>query len=114
MNTLYLEPQTTQRLALSEQGEVRPPEALQHELAEFLKSFPEVKGEEIPEEVWQAVVQGQSLTLAYSLHRICALEQELDTLRKRQDNQRRSTGSFARNAPSTPGDLIAMWWNEAR
>ena len=118
MNTRYLPPQAADHPTLlfeeQEQEQERPPEALQKELAEFLKAFPEVKGEEVPEEVWQAVVQGQSLTLAYSLYRICALEQELEALRKGQENRRRSTGSFARNAPSTPGDLIAMWWNEAR
>lgn len=93
--------------------EERPPETLRGELSEFLEAFPEVKGEELPPEVWQAVAAGKNLTLAYSLNRNQALERELAARRQAEQNRQRSTGSLARNAPGTAEDLIAAWWNEA-
>ena len=60
--------------------------------------------------VRQAAAGGQNLTLAYALHENEALRQRLEALERHQDNVRRSTGSQARNAPSSMGDLIAQWW----
>lgn len=99
--------------AEAQAGPQRAPEEMGEALREFLDTFPEVKGEEVPKEVWDAAIQGQSLALAYSLHRSRALERELAALRQDRENRLRSTGSMARNVPGSTEDLISMWWNEA-
>ena len=77
-----------------------------------MAAFPDVKGKDIPREVWEAASQGENLTLAYSLHQNQALQRKLDALQRQRDNSHRTTGSQARHAPGTMRDLIAQWWNE--
>lgn len=92
-------------------GESRQ-EARRRESRAFLEAYPQVKPEEIPQEVWARVARGEPLTWAYSRHRAQMLEQALEAKRQQEENQKRALGSLARSAPEQVGDWISRWWSE--
>lgn len=73
-------------------------------VAKFAERFPDVKGEEIPQEVWDMVKDGIDLSIAYELHQLrqgtdrSKIEQEV--LSKLQQNNDTSTGSASKGSPS--------------
>lgn len=78
------------------------------EIGQFAALFPGVGPEQVPEEVWQEVRRGQSLAMAYALHRIKALE---DTLAHRERNAKLSAGSASSAGSGTLGGTVASFWD---
>ena len=52
-----------------------------------MKAYPEVKAQDIPREVWDAVRGGESLVAAYARHEAKALRAEVDKLRAQAETQ---------------------------
>lgn len=115
-----------QQLALqSQQRELQEAQRRQEELAQkarqradaqkrdmdaFLKTYPGIKPEEIPKEVWAQVAQGQPLVSAYTMHQNQKLAAELAALKKNNENAARTTGSLSSPASGDKKDEIDQWW----
>lgn len=78
------------------------------EIGQFGALFPGVGPEQVPQEVWQEVREGQSLALAYALHRIKTLE---DALARRERNAKLSAGSVSSAGSATLGGTVASFWD---
>ena len=59
----------------------------------FGREFPDVKPEQIPQEVWDAFARGETLVSAYSLHQLRALQKQQEEQKRAEENAKRSTGS---------------------
>jgi len=57
-------------------------QAKQKQFLEFSEAYPNVKGEEIPPEVWQEFNKGTPLKIAYAIHENSKLRAELEAIKK--------------------------------
>lgn len=76
------------------------------ELKEFQSEYPDVKLDEIPKEVFEQVGNGRTLLDAYSRYEVKVLKDQLNQLKKLQENAQSSTGSVAGNG-NVPDDFIS-------
>lgn len=74
--------------------EDRRAEERRAEIRRFQQTFPDVKGESIPSEVWEQVKQGIPLTAAFALYRSKTLEAELAAERQNKQSREKSPGSM--------------------
>lgn len=81
------------------------------EIGQFVALFPGVSAEQVPQEVWQEVHGGQSLALAYALHRIKTLEETLELQERRMRNARLSAGSVSSAGSAALGGTVASFWD---
>ena len=84
----------------AEQTEKQKQEQLQQTVKEFLTIYPDVKTNEIPQNVWDEVNQGKNLIDAYAKHenntlktRLAELQQKLNINQSNINNEQSSTGS---------------------
>jgi len=82
------------------------------QMGRFLKQFPAVQPNEIPNEVWGEVAKGESLTAAFTLHRNRQLEAELAAERQNRKNAQKTTGSLFSSASGEQQDEYDRWWND--
>lgn len=82
----------------------------QEEIAQFVALFPQVKPEEVGDEVWRQVREGRSLALAYAVERLRQLERENALLKSRQKGAQLATGSVS-SAGSSLGGTVASYWD---
>jgi len=95
-------------------------EKRQADIADFIKAHPNVKADEIPEEVWRAVGQGDTLTNAYTQFELKRLREEneklkarAETAEKNAENRKKSAGSVqSAGAKNTKTDPFDEAWNE--
>lgn len=85
----------------------------QEEYGEFFKAYPDVKGNEIPVEVWQEYQKGKNLLDAYVRHENNQLKAKLKAIETNQANADSSTGSITgngtgKNITLTPEAIEAM------
>ena len=109
-------------------GELSPEERRRRDCESFVKSFPEAASRlrrdrgAIPEEVWEEVRRGVSLTDAYAAHltrreaaerdaELSRLRSELERERRERENARRSAGSAVSAGGDPPYDPIKAGWN---
>ena len=109
-------------------GELSPEERRRRDCESFVKSFPEAASRlrrdrgAIPEEVWEEVRRGASLTDAYAAHlsrreaaekdtELARLRSELERERRERENARRSAGSAVSAGGDPPYDPIKAGWN---
>lgn len=85
-------------------------DAQKRDMDAFLKTYPGIKPEEIPKEVWAQVAQGQPLVSAYTMHQNQKLAAELAALKKNNENAVRTTGSLSSPASGDKKDEIDQWW----
>lgn len=100
----YVNNNPTVKWAKEYQTKQQQEEAKQKQFLEFAEAYPDVKGDQIPAEVWQQFDQGKSLVDAYTkvenaklkaeINRI-KLETEQETIRKINNNATTSPGSAA-------------------
>jgi hypothetical protein len=81
--------------------------------ANFLQAYPDVKAEDIPQEVWNDAGRTYDLVGAYQRHENRELRKEIETLRQNNKNKERSTGSTksagTRNASQA---FDALWYDD--
>lgn len=82
----------------------------QADIMAFAKDFPDVKPNEIPVEVWQAVGKGESLSTAYAKYENAQLKAQLAAEKKNAENKRRSTGSATSEGKATAQDEFDKLW----
>lgn len=78
------------------------------EIGQFAALFPGVGPEQVPEEVWQEVRGGQTLALAYALHRVKTLEAALE---RRERSAKLSAGSVSSAGSTALGGTVASFWD---
>ena len=70
---------------------------------EFIQTYPDVKADQIPQEVWQMTFQqGYPLTAAYAIWENKQLKQQMQTIQANQKNAETSTGA-AKNVDKVQG-----------
>jgi hypothetical protein len=85
-------------------AEATPEERRQQMFASFMNAYPDLKAEEIPQEVWEDAGRTFDLTGAYQRYVNRELRKELETLRQNNKNRERSTGSRKSIGASKPKD----------
>lgn len=77
----------------------------------FVKAYPDVKAETIPQEVWEAVRKGESLVSAYGRYdnkRLAAenkkLQEKIAAREQNEKNKQKSLGSMKSSSKETPKD----------
>ena len=91
--------------------EPSPEERRQAMFANFLQSYPDVKADSIPKEVWDDAGRTFDLTGAYQRYEIRQLREENKTLRQNKKNEERSTGSRKSVGNTTPKDPFDEAWD---
>lgn len=71
--------------ASAESGDV-----MEEDIALFHELFPDVKGSEIPEEVWTRVEAGESLSAAYALYTIQKMREEEKIRAVNEENEKKA------------------------
>lgn len=88
-----------------------PEERRQQMFANFLATYPDVKAESIPKEVWDDAERTFDLVGAYMRHQNRELLKEIETLRQNNKNKERSTGSRKSIGASKPKDDFDEAWD---
>lgn len=88
-------------------------EARQRDIAAFLETFPEVKADSIPKEVWEMVAKGQRLVSAYTLHQNRQLQAELAAERQNKRAAAINTGSRSTAGAESAKNIFDRAWDEA-
>ncbi|MBR2615960.1 MAG: hypothetical protein IKC69_04720 [Clostridia bacterium] len=73
-------------------------ERMEEDIALFRNLFPEVKGEEIPDEVWERVEKGESLAAAFALHFVQKLRQEEKIRTVNEENEKKAPPRIHRDS----------------
>ena len=78
--------------SLQKEGEEVPDaaELMEEDIALFRSLFPEVKGEEIPREVWDRVEAGESLAASYALFAVQKYREEERVSRVNEENGKKA------------------------
>ena len=88
-------------------------QARQRDIQAFYQAYPGVDPKAIPQEVWDAVRGGQSLTNAYTMHENRRLQAELAAERQNKRNSAASPGSLGGEGAESRAQIIEQWWDEA-
>jgi hypothetical protein len=70
----------------------------------FLEAYPDIKGEEIPPEVWQEVDKGRNLLDAYVRHENKLLKDKLNAAAAQQQTQQANQENAAASTGSAKGE----------
>ena len=81
------------------------------ELNEFAATFPNVKAEDIPAEVYQSIKKmGISLTTAFALYEAKQAKAELETAKQNAENKARAVGSASTSGKRKSADAFDDAW----
>lgn len=78
------------------------------EIAKLMDRFPQLRAEDVPEEVWERARMGGELTVEYCLWRMAQLE---EMLARRERNFALSTGSMSSMDEPLEGVTLAAFWD---
>lgn len=76
-------------------------EAIQRQLDDFLRAYPDIDTDTIPDEVFDACNDGETLLSAYRAYENKLLREKLEAERKNQTNKQKAVGKLNENS-STP------------
>ncbi len=88
-------------------------EARKRDISSFLETFPEVKADSIPREVWEMVSKGQPLVSAYTLYQNRQLQAELAAERQNKRAAATTTGSRSTAGAESAKNIFDRAWDEA-
>lgn len=96
----------------AEPAQETPDDATQAQLKRFLETYPEVKAESIPQDVWQdSFAHGGDLTGAYARWENKQLKAQLAQMKQAQQNKTRSTGSRKTAGAAVSKDSFDEGWD---
>lgn len=75
----------------------------ENEFTAFMEAYPDVKGEEIPAEVWEEFNQGKSLVDVYAKHEVKALKQKLASIEQQKQIEQQNLANAASSTGSVTG-----------
>ena len=84
-------------------------EAQRQELVSFMKAFPDVKAESIPQEVWAEVRKGVPMTAAYAMHQNRTLKAELEAMKQHKEVVSKAPGSMNSKGERTADPDFDGW-----
>ena len=85
-------------------------ERQQKNVEDFYRIYPNVKPEDIPKDVWDAVFnKGDTLTNAYTMHENKRLQAELAAERKNKENKASAPGSLSASPASEQDEIDRLW-----
>lgn len=87
-------------------------EARRQDMERFVQTYPEVKAESIPREVWVQVARGVPLVSAYAIHENRQLKVELAAERQNRANRLRTPGTLGANSGAELDEMDRMWNEE--
>lgn len=95
-------------------------ETVKRDLAQFAEEFPDAAKDiehNVPQEVWDEVNKGQTLTAAYRKYaakqkdaEIQSLKSQLEQAKQNEKNKSRSTGSQSTGSTAASGDMWDVEW----
>ena len=88
-------------------------QARQRDIEAFYRAYPGVDPKGIPQEVWNEVKSGDSLTNAYTRYENRRLQAELAAERQNRANREKAPGSMGGNPMDDEASLISKYWDEA-
>ena len=88
-------------------------QARQRDIEAFYRAYPGVDPKNIPQEVWNEVKSGDSLTNAYTRYENRRLQAELAAERQNRANREKAPGSMGGNPMDDEASLISKYWDEA-
>jgi len=80
-------------------------ETMEEDIALFRSLFPDVKGEEIPQEVWERVERGESLAASYALYAVQQYREEERIAKINEENGKKAPPPV--EGGSTEGDYFS-------
>lgn len=83
--------------------------AQRQDMERFLQTYPTVKAESIPREVWGQVARGVPLVSAYAMHENQQMKIQLAAQRQNQINRARTPGGLGANVGGELDELDRMW-----
>ena len=88
--------------------------AVRRDVQAFLRDYPDVRAQDIPDEVWADMHEnGVSMSAAYGRYRIRSLQQEVDASRAAATSRRRSAGSLMGSLPlNNAADPAFLGWED--
>lgn len=86
-------------------------EQKRQDIARFVAAYPDVKAEDIPQEVWRESFRTGDLTAAYARWENKKLKAENEQLKQNQKNKERSTGSRRSAGATSPKDAFDEGWD---
>lgn len=101
------------RTKMGEDSRTHAEELKQTDIMRFAQKFPDVKPTEIPNQVWMAVRNGESLVSAYIEHENSRLKAQMLAEKKNVENRERSAGSKSGVGNGTPEDEFTRAFREA-
>ena len=87
-------------------------EKAQEAVQAFVKRYPNVKSEDIPQSVWDDANRTGDLIGAYQEYRLQKLSEEITQLKQNNKNKERSTGSRKTSGAATSKSKIDQMWEE--
>lgn len=84
-------------------------QARQRDIEAFYKAYPKVDPKSIPQEVWDAVKGGDTLTNAYTRHENQRLQAEISALKQNTKNKAQSPGSLGGNVDKELDEIDRIW-----
>lgn len=84
-------------------------QARQKDIETFYKIYPGIDPKSIPQEVWAAVKNGDSLTNAYTMHENKRLAAELAAERQNKANRQNTPGSLGGNSGPELDEIDRLW-----
>lgn len=87
-------------------------ERAQEAVHAFVKRYPNVKSEDIPQSVWDDANRTGDLIGAYQEYRLQKLSEEITQLKQNNKNKERSTGSRKTSGAATSKSKIDQMWEE--
>lgn len=84
-------------------------QARQRDIAQFCSVYPGVDPKTIPNEVWVAVKNGDTLTNAYTMYENKRLAAELAAERQNKANQANTPGSLGGNSAAEMDEIDRLW-----
>lgn len=95
------------------ENDVQVPDAVQQDMMNFVRMYPDVKPTEIPQDVWADVNRGISLVTAYTKHQNKELKSQIETMKHQEKIKDRSTGSRRTSGNNTQKNIYDAAWDAA-
>ena len=80
----------TEATGFQEEKEQAPEDLMEEDIALFRSLFPDVKGDEIPQEVWDRVESGESLSASYALYAVKQYREEERVSKINEENGKKA------------------------
>ena len=88
--TASLAEEETKKESESKESKEKDEETMKEDIALFRRLFPEVKSQDIPEEVWIQVEKGESLAASYALYFVQKMREEEHILKVNEENEKKA------------------------